>query len=35
MHRVLMGKPKGKNLVGIPKSRWEENIAIDLKVICD
>ena len=29
---VLVGKPKGKNPV--PKSRWEDNIVIDLKVIC-
>jgi len=29
-----VGKPKGKNLVGIPRNRWEDNIAIDLKVIC-
>jgi hypothetical protein len=32
-YRVLVGKPKGKNPVGIPKSRWEGNITFNLKVM--
>jgi hypothetical protein len=26
VHRVLVGKPEGKRLLGRPKRRWENNI---------
>ena len=28
--KILTGKPTGKNLLGTPRSRWEEDIRIDL-----
>ena len=30
VHRVLVGKPEGKRLLGRPRRRWEDNINIDL-----
>ena len=30
-YRVLAGKPECKTPHGIPKSRWESNIKMDLK----
>jgi hypothetical protein len=29
-HRLLVGKPKGKRLLGRPRRRWEYNIEMDL-----
>jgi hypothetical protein len=29
--RVLVGKPEGKRSLGRPRSRWEENIKMDLQ----
>ena len=31
MHRVLVGKPKGKMPLGRPRRRWEDNIKMDLQ----
>jgi len=32
---VLVGKPEGKILLGRPRSRWEDNIKMDLQdVVC-
>jgi hypothetical protein len=31
VHRVLVGKPKGKRPLGRPKSRWVDNIRMDLQ----
>jgi hypothetical protein len=28
-YKVLIGKPEGKRLLGIPIYRWEDNIKID------
>ena len=33
VHRVLMGKPEGKRLVGSPRRRWEDNIKMDLREV--
>jgi hypothetical protein len=30
VHRVLVGKPGGKRLLGRPRRRWEDNIKINL-----
>jgi hypothetical protein len=30
-YKILFGGPKGKNLFGISKQRWENNIKIDLR----
>ena len=30
VHRVLVGKPEGKRLLGRPRCRWEDNIKMDL-----
>ena len=30
VYRVLVGKPEGKKQLGRPKSRWAENINMDL-----
>jgi len=30
VHRVLVGKPAGKRLLGKPRRRWEDNIKMDL-----
>jgi len=33
LYRVLVGKPEGKRALGRPRSRWEDNIKIDLKEV--
>jgi hypothetical protein len=33
VYRVLVGRPKGKTLLEIPRHRWEDNIKIDLREI--
>ena len=33
MHRVLVGKPEGKRQLGRPRSRWEDNIKMDLREV--
>jgi hypothetical protein len=33
VYRVLVGKPKGKRLMGGPKRRWEDNRKIDLQEV--
>jgi hypothetical protein len=30
-YRVLVGKPEGKRLLGIPRRRWVDNIRMDLQ----
>ena len=30
VYRILMGKPEGKRPLVRPRSRWEDNIKIDL-----
>ena len=30
VHNVLVGKPEGKRSLGRPRSRWEDNIKMDL-----
>jgi hypothetical protein len=32
-YRVLVGKPEGKRPLGRPRSRWEDNIKIDLQEV--
>jgi hypothetical protein len=32
-YRILMGKPKGKGPLGIPRRRWVNNIKMDLREI--
>jgi hypothetical protein len=34
-YRVLVGRPEGKRLLGRPRSRWEDNIKLDLREIRD
>jgi len=29
VHRILVGKPEGKRLLGRPRRRWEDNINMD------
>ena len=31
--RVLVGKPEVKRLLGRPRSRWEDNIKMDLQEV--
>jgi hypothetical protein len=31
VYRVLVGEPEGKRPLGIPRSRWEDNVKMDLK----
>jgi hypothetical protein len=31
VHRVLVGKPEEKRLLGRPRRRWEDNIKMDLQ----
>jgi hypothetical protein len=31
--KILVGKPEGKRPFGRPKSRWEDNIRMDLRKI--
>jgi len=33
VHRVLVGKPEGKRPLRRPRSRWENNIEIDLREV--
>jgi hypothetical protein len=33
MHRVLVGKPKGKRPLGRPRRRWQDNIRMDLQEV--
>ena len=33
VHRVLVGKPEGKRPLGRPRSRWEDNIKMDLQEV--
>ena len=33
VHRVLVGKPEGKRPLGKPRSRWEDNIKMDLQEV--
>ena len=33
LYRVLVGKPEGKRPLGRPKSRWEDNIKMDLQEV--
>jgi hypothetical protein len=30
-YRVLVGKPEGRRPLGRPRSRWEDNIKMDLR----
>jgi len=33
VHRVLVGKPEGKRLLGRHRRRWEDNIKMDLQEV--
>ena len=33
VHKVLVGKPEGKSPLGRPRSRWKENIKMDLEEV--
>jgi hypothetical protein len=33
VHRVLVGKPKGKRPLGRPRRRWEDNIKMYLQEV--
>ena len=33
VYRVLVGNPEGKRPVGRPRSRWEDNITMDLQEV--
>jgi hypothetical protein len=33
VHRVLVGRPKNKRLLGRPRCRWEDNIKMDLREV--
>ena len=33
IYRVLMGRPEGRRPLGRPKSRWEDNIKMDLQKV--
>jgi hypothetical protein len=33
VYRVLVGKPEGKNPLGRPRRRWEDNIRMDLQEV--
>ena len=33
VHRVLVGKPEGKRLLGRHRGRWEDNIKMDLQEV--
>ena len=33
VHRVLVRKPEGKRTLGRPRSRWEDNIKMDLQEV--
>jgi hypothetical protein len=32
-YKILVGEPKGKRPLGIPRCNWEDNIKIDLNKI--
>lgn len=32
-HRMLVGRPEGKRLLGEPSRRWEDNIELDLQEV--
>jgi hypothetical protein len=32
-YRVLVGKPEGRRPLGRPRSRWEDNIKMDLREV--
>jgi hypothetical protein len=32
-HRVLVGKPEGRRLLGRPRRRWKDNIRMDLREV--
>jgi hypothetical protein len=34
VNRVLVGKPEGKRPLGRPRLRWEDNIQMDLLIMC-
>jgi hypothetical protein len=31
VHRVLMGRPEGRSLLGRPRRRWDDNTKMDLQ----
>jgi hypothetical protein len=33
VYRAVVGKPEGKRPLGIPRSRWEDNIMMDLQEV--
>ena len=33
VYRALVGKPEGKNPLGRPRRRWEDNIRMDLQEV--
>jgi len=33
VHRVLVGRPKGKRPLGRPRRRWEDNIKMELQEV--
>ena len=33
VYRVLVGKPEGKRLLGRSRSRWEDNIKMDIQEV--
>jgi hypothetical protein len=33
VHKVLVGKPEGKRPLGRPRSRWEDNMKIDVEEV--
>jgi hypothetical protein len=33
VYRLLVGRPEGKRPLGKPRSRWEDNIKMDLREI--
>jgi len=33
VHRVLVGKPEGKRPLGRPRSKWDNNIKMDLQEV--
>ena len=33
VHKLLVGKPEGKRPLGRPRSRWEDNIKLDLQEV--
>jgi hypothetical protein len=33
VYRVLVGKPEGKRPLGRPRSRWEDNVRMELQEV--